>query len=53
MIVLCTDGVHDNLDPEFMGVPPEECQLSESKWSSGIRVRDLKRGNRENSGEVV
>ncbi len=35
LVVLCTDGVHDNLDPEFMGVAPNSCGLSATSWNSG------------------
>ena len=31
ILVLCSDGVHDNLDPQYIGLTPESCGLTD--WS--------------------
>eukprot|EP01133_Synstelium_polycarpum_P008018 gene8018-9420_t len=33
IIILVSDGVHDNLDPQTIGVAPKECQLPHESWS--------------------
>ncbi|EFA76545.1 hypothetical protein PPL_10313 [Heterostelium album PN500] len=33
IIILVSDGVHDNLDPQTIGVTPRECQLPYDHWS--------------------
>jgi len=32
IVVICSDGIHDNLDPEFLGYSPEECSLEAETW---------------------
>jgi len=32
LILLVSDGVHDNLDPEHLGKSPSDCNLSETSW---------------------
>ena len=32
-----SDGVHDNLDPEFLGLAPSDVGLSISSWSEEVR----------------
>ena len=34
--MLCSDGVHDNLDPEYMGITPDQCNLDSSSWDDGM-----------------
>eukprot|EP00005_Dracoamoeba_jomungandri_P003346 CAMPEP_0174255294 /NCGR_PEP_ID=MMETSP0439-20130205/4642_1 /TAXON_ID=0 /ORGANISM="Stereomyxa ramosa, Strain Chinc5" /LENGTH=393 /DNA_ID=CAMNT_0015337417 /DNA_START=172 /DNA_END=1353 /DNA_ORIENTATION=- len=33
MIFLCSDGVHDNLDPQLLGHTPQTFDLGSDKWS--------------------
>ena len=33
--VICSDGIHDNLDPEFLAFTPQQCNLDSKTWDSG------------------
>ena len=33
IIVLLTDGIHDNFDPEFLGLPPSDFDMPVDSWS--------------------
>jgi len=33
IIILCSDGVHDNLDPQNLGKKPADCELVGDDWS--------------------
>jgi len=33
MLLLCSDGVHDNFDPEHLGKSPKDVGLSATEWS--------------------
>ena len=35
-MIVCSDGIHDNLDPEFMGHSPSDCQLDAESWREGL-----------------
>lgn len=33
LVLVCSDGVHDNLDPQHLGKTPQEFGLGAGKWS--------------------
>jgi serine/threonine protein phosphatase PrpC len=33
IIILCSDGVHDNLDPQILGKKPSDCELPGDDWA--------------------
>lgn len=33
IIILCSDGVHDNLDPQNLGKKPSDCELPGDDWA--------------------
>ena len=37
LVMMVSDGVHDNFDPEFLGLTPGEIGLSISSWSEEVR----------------
>jgi len=32
IVIACSDGVHDNLDPEYMGISPRQCNVEADSW---------------------
>jgi hypothetical protein len=39
-VVLCSDGVHDNFDPQIMGLGPKECGIEAGRrWSGSCRLK--------------
>merc|ERR1712137_1281297 len=42
LLILVTDGVHDNLDPELLGKTPRECGLDVDQWEH-VDMNDTRR----------
>mmetsp|Transcript_14184 Transcript_14184/g.36229 ORF Transcript_14184/g.36229 Transcript_14184/m.36229 type:complete len:855 (-) Transcript_14184:59-2623(-) len=34
IIVLCSDGIHDNFDPQIMGLDPKDCNVDSESWEA-------------------
>eukprot|EP01111_Echinosteliopsis_oligospora_P014285 TRINITY_DN5351_c0_g1_i1.p1 TRINITY_DN5351_c0_g1~~TRINITY_DN5351_c0_g1_i1.p1 ORF type:complete len:172 (-),score=30.29 TRINITY_DN5351_c0_g1_i1:62-577(-) len=43
MLLMVSDGVHDNFDPEYLGKTPEECYVRGGKWAcpEGVAAKEL------------
>eukprot|EP01126_Amoeba_proteus_P000560 TRINITY_DN1015_c0_g1_i8.p3 TRINITY_DN1015_c0_g1~~TRINITY_DN1015_c0_g1_i8.p3 ORF type:complete len:179 (+),score=46.28 TRINITY_DN1015_c0_g1_i8:1371-1907(+) len=40
IVMICSDGVHDNFDPEVQGIPPNQLGLDCPNWDKGVNGKD-------------
>lgn len=44
IVIICSDGIHDNLDPQNFGKLPKDFQLADTTWEAAdpVKVEGIK-----------